>query len=348
MLVSIIIPIYNAAEYIEECVDSVLNQTYKNIELLLINDGSTDNTGKKIDELSRKDDRIRVFHKENGGTHTARNLGIDKSGGQYLMFMDPDDWLDLDTVECLIEKINQNDLDYVRFNYVREFAGTSLKKRNTFLEEKVYQNDECKKIFRQTVGLVGAELKNPENLNFLASVCFGIYKKSIILEHNIRFFNIRKLGTFSDGLFNIEFFSHIKSFLFVDEGFYHYRKTNTQSATKSYRKDFLKKQGLLFEKIYNLLEGSDMPDIFTAYYNRIAIGTMELCLNAIKGEGFFITKYKEIKEVLKDELHKKAFKNFSISPLPLMWKVYFVLMKMRFTMGVYFMSAVIRKIMNRG
>ncbi len=348
MLVSIIIPIYNAEEYIEECVGSVLNQTYTNIELLLINDGSTDNTGKMLAAFAEKDSRVRVFHKENGGTHTARNLGLDNSKGEYVMFMDPDDWLDLNTIQYLVEKIRENNLDYVRFNYIREFAGASLKKKNTFLEEKVYQNDECKTIFRQTVGLVGKELKSPENLNFLASVCFGIYKKSIISQYNIRFFNIRKLGTFSDGLFNIEFFRYIRSFLFVDKGFYHYRKTNIQSATRSYRRVFLRKQNLLFEKIYNIIKDSDVSDIFTAYYNRIAMGTMELCLNAINGRGSFATQFKEIKEILKDELHKKAFKNFSISTLPLTWKVYFLLMKIRFTTGVYFMTAVIRKIMNRG
>ncbi|MBQ2890573.1 MAG: glycosyltransferase [Clostridia bacterium] len=347
MLISIIIPVYNAEDYIEECVKSVLSQTYKDIELLLINDGSTDKTGEMLDLFPEKDERVRVFHKENGGTHTARNLGLDNAKGEYVMFMDPDDWLSLDTVERLAEKIKEYDLDEIRFNYIREFKDVSLKKENKFLKESLYSGDECRELFRQTVGLIDGELRNPENLNFLASVCFGAYRKSIIKENNIQFFNIREIGTFSDGLFNIEFSKHLKKFLFLDEGFYHYRKTNTSSATKNYRENFMKKQALLFDKIYELIK-DEKEDVLSAYYNRIAIGTMELCLNALKQKGKTSKKYREIKEVLKDELHIKALKKLKISLLPLKWKVYFSLIKMRSALGVYFMSAVILKLMNRG
>lgn len=164
----------------------------------------------------------------------------------------------------------------------------------------------------------------------------------------IRFsFNIREIGTFSDGLFNIEFSKHLKKFLFVDEGFYHYRKTNASSATKNYRENFIKKQALLFEKIYELIK-DEKEDVLSACYNRIAIGTMELSLNALKQKGKARKKYKEVKEVLNDELHTKALKKLKISCLPLKWKVYFSLIKMRFAFGVYLMSAVILKLMNRG
>ena len=247
----------------------------------------------------------------------------------------------------LMRKIKEYDLDEIRFNYIREFKDVSLKKENKFLKESVYSGDECREIYRQTVGLIDGELRSPENLNFLASVCFGAYRKSIILENNIQFFNIREIGTFSDGLFNIEFSKHLKKFLFLDEGFYHYRKTNTSSATKNYRENFMKKQALLFDKIYELIK-DEKEDVLSAYYNRIAIGTMELSLNALKQKGKTSKKYTEIKEVLKDELHIKALKKLKISLLPLKWKIYFSLIKMRFTFGVYFMSAVILKLMNRG
>lgn len=347
MLISIIIPVYNAEKYIQECVDSVLSQTYQNIELLLINDGSTDNTASILDTFPEKDQRVRVFHKENGGTHTARNLGLDNAFGEYVMFMDPDDWLSLDTVERLVEKINQYDLDEIRFNYIREFKNASLKKENKFLKESLYERQDCKKLFRQTIGLIDNELKNPENLNFLASVCFAAYRKSIITQNNIRFFNIRQIGTFSDGLFNIEFSRHLEKFLFIDEGFYHYRKTNTSSATKNYRENFMAKQAVLFDKIYELIK-DESQDILTAYYNRISIGTMELCLNALKQNAKLAKKYKEIKAILKDPLHIKALKKLRLSFLPLKWKIYFSLIKIRFTPGVYFMSAVVLKLMNRG
>ena len=99
MRISVVLPIYNVQNYLEQCVQSLIEQTYKDIEILLVDDGSTDKSGEICDKLATKDDRITVFHKENGGTHTARNLGIQKASGEYVMFLDPDDWLDTDTFE---------------------------------------------------------------------------------------------------------------------------------------------------------------------------------------------------------------------------------------------------------
>ena len=175
MLISIIVPVYNAHEFLEECVASLTGQTYENIEVLLINDGSTDDSASLCDSLAEKDSRIRVFHKENGGTHTARNLGLEQAKGEYVMFSDPDDWFDLNTIETLVQEIENYDLDVVRFNYVREFFDHSSVKTNTLLLERVCLNEECLKICRQAIGLVGEELKNPESLNFLSSVCFSLF-----------------------------------------------------------------------------------------------------------------------------------------------------------------------------
>ena len=348
MLVSIIVPVYNAEEYLDECVASVLGQTYKDIELLLIDDGSPDNSGALCDSFAKKDNRVKVFHKENGGTHTARNLGIEKSAGEYLMFMDPDDWIDLNTVEFLVDKIKQENLDVVRFNFVREFEKSSSMKKNTLLKETVYRNEECKEICRQTVGLIKDELKHPESLNFLASVCFNIYKKSIIVDNKMSFYGIRELGTFSDGLFNTEYYMYCDSFLYVDKGFYHYRKTNSSSATSNYRENFLDKQNFLFSKIYTLIENSDIKDIEIAYNNRIAVGVMELCLNVLKRNSRFCEQYKEIKRILYSEKQQNALKHFRLSYLTPKWKVYFVFIKARFIIGVYFMTYVIKKIKSRG
>ena len=103
--ISVIIPVYNVEQYLEKCLDSILNQTYKNIEIILVNDGSIDKSGLICDEYSRKYNNIKVFHKENGGVSSARNLGIDNATGQYLAFIDPDDYIDVNMYEILVEKI---------------------------------------------------------------------------------------------------------------------------------------------------------------------------------------------------------------------------------------------------
>lgn len=108
-LISIIVPIYNIEEYLPRCVHSITAQTYKNLEILLVDDGSTDGTGELCEKLAQEDDRIRVFHKENGGSSSARNFGIARSNGEYLGFVDSDDYIDSDMYELLyggIEKYN--------------------------------------------------------------------------------------------------------------------------------------------------------------------------------------------------------------------------------------------------
>ena len=345
---SIIIPIYNVDKYLKQCLNSAINQTYKNLEVICIIDGSNDNSLEICREYADKDGRIKVYYKENGGTHTARNKGLEMACGEYVMFIDPDDWLDLDTLECINDKIEEYDLDVIRFNYIREFGDRHIKKQNTFLKDTVYRGEECFTLLRQTVGLIGVELEHPENLNFLASVCFNAYRKKLITDNQIEFFNIREIGSFSDGLFNIELFKNIESFLFLDKGFYHYRKTNSQSATRNYRENFPEKQALLFRKIKDILKDCFTEDIKKSLSNRIAIGTMELCLNAFKSNKTFFEKLKEMKSVLKDDVHKKAISSLEMKYLPLRWKVYFGFMKMRNVYFVYFITYVIRKLMRKG
>ena len=109
--ISVIVPVYNVEQYLERCVDSIINQTYTNLEIILVNDGSTDNSGKLCDELAKKDERIRVIHKENGGLSDARNRGIDESESDLVGFIDSDDYIDRDMYEILLKNLNNTDAD---------------------------------------------------------------------------------------------------------------------------------------------------------------------------------------------------------------------------------------------
>ena len=103
--ISVIVPVYNVEQYLERCVDSIINQTYTNLEIILVNDGSTDNSGKLCDELAKKDERIRVIHKENGGLSDARNRGIDEAESDLVGFIDSDDYIDSDMYEVLLKNL---------------------------------------------------------------------------------------------------------------------------------------------------------------------------------------------------------------------------------------------------
>lgn len=124
-LISIIIPVYNVEKYIEKCIHSVMEQTYKNIEIIMINDGSTDNCGKICDEYAKKDNRIKVIHQKNEGVSSARNKGIRECTGKYIGFVDGDDIIDTDMFEKLYESITKNESDLAICNYYpnKDFCG---------------------------------------------------------------------------------------------------------------------------------------------------------------------------------------------------------------------------------
>lgn len=154
-LISIIVPIYNVEKYLKECIESIINQTYKNIEIILVDDGSPDNCGIICDEYSQKDKRIIVIHKENGGLSDARNKGIDIAKGDYLTFIDSDDFVNIDYIEklynsiklnntklaqCGISKVNENNEIIERLNYDENYIKTSHEILNELYGKHLIEN----------------------------------------------------------------------------------------------------------------------------------------------------------------------------------------------------------------
>lgn len=141
--ISIIVPVYNTEKYLERCLESIINQTYKNLEIILIDDGSTDKSGKICDEYAKKDSRVKVLHKENRGQATARNLGLEYATGDYLGFVDSDDWISTDMYEHLIQLLNNNNADIAfiercMVNGKKDEYKKSIKK----IKEKIYKDQE--------------------------------------------------------------------------------------------------------------------------------------------------------------------------------------------------------------
>lgn len=341
--ISIIVPIYNVEKYLEECVKSLVGQTYENIEIILVDDGSTDNSGKICDRLMEQDKRIFVFHKENGRTASARNLGVKKANGEYVLFIDPDDWFEKSTVEILVNKIKSTNADVLRFNYVKEYGNFFQENQNCLIEEKIYQGEEFNQIIRKNLGLIGKELKNIEHFNFLASVCFGCYKKDLILNNDIEFTDIDKIGSFSDGLFNLQYLLNAKSFVYVDQCFYHYRKNNNGAYTKRSKKNFFEKNLVLFNELKKIVDENNLDIEFEkACYNRIAYCVLELNLNVVKDIEMTVKKgCRQIKAILKNEIIRKAIKRFDIKNLPLKWKIYYAFVKTRWALGIYLVTKAI-------
>lgn len=134
-LISVIVPVYNVEKYLEKCVDSIVNQTYKNLEIILVDDGATDNSGKICDELVELDNRIKVYHKKNGGLSDARNYGVERATGDYIGFVDSDDYIDAEMYEKLYEAIKKENVDVAECNLKIVYP----EKTDLFTDQKYYQ-----------------------------------------------------------------------------------------------------------------------------------------------------------------------------------------------------------------
>lgn len=215
-MISIIVPVYNAETYIEKCVKSIINQTLDDIEILLIDDGSRDDSGKLIDALGLQDKRIKVFHKQNGGVSEARNLGLDNATGEYIMFVDADDWLEADLCKKLIETMDKSDLAIGGFRQL--FAS----------EQKLFVGEGTIISMNREFGKSFDELYKKNLLNPPFS---KLYKKELIA--NQRFDSSVALG--EDFLFNLEYLKKCRQISVVYTDAYIYNCMNENSATRRFR-----------------------------------------------------------------------------------------------------------------
>lgn len=201
--VSIIVPVYKVEEYLPRCVDSLIGQTYKNIEIILVDDGSPDNSPKMCDEYATKDSRIRVIHKENAGVSEARNTGIDSAKGDYICFVDSDDYVSECMVEKLISSANENDSDMVVVSgYYKAYTDKIIEVRSGNIEKK------CNKDFSVFFG----------GTNSFRSSCTTLYKRDTIKD--IRFNSNLKIA--EDFLFVIQAMKKSKTISSVDDCLYYY------------------------------------------------------------------------------------------------------------------------------
>lgn len=213
-LISIIVPVYNVEEYLDRCVESLVNQTYTNLEIILVDDGSPDNSGKLCDEWALKDKRVKVIHKENGGVSSARNIGIDNANGEYIGFVDSDDYVDINFLSTINALINKEKKDVYVFNYFKVKDGNIVKNTMKCDNEK-YSLEVIK-----ANGIDGF-------------VCNKIYKKSIICD--IRF-NL-KVSMCEDLLFNLELSKKNIDYGFLNIPLYYYFDNNSSATNKKYKTD---------------------------------------------------------------------------------------------------------------
>ena len=261
--VSVIVPVYNVEKYLKRCIESVLNQSYDNIELILVDDGSTDTSGAMCDYYRDTDSRVKVIHKENGGVSSARNVALDIAIGDYLMFLDSDDALDLDAIEYCVQSTENAKWDIVLYGFhmYSESAGSVFFQKNT-----VYQKEEIST--KEQLNQHFSEYYRKGYLNFITD---KIIRSSIVKNHKIQFNGAFDIGG-EDGLFMLDVASYLSCIKVTSRAFYQYYRRANESITQIFRPEKFDRYydrvkylyGFMIEQ--NCFDGSYLVELLGSYF----------------------------------------------------------------------------------
>lgn len=347
LLISVIIPVYKVEKYLNQCVDSVLNQTYRNLEIILVDDGSPDRCPEICDEYAMKDKRVQVIHKENGGLSSARKTGMSRVTGNYVMFVDGDDWIDRETVEkCVFETKKDSELGCILFSYMKETTNSSIPMH--IMDETIYleSNEVENKIYRRLFGLLSEELGHPERMETMSSCCMKLYKTEYAKKG--KYFDTRQVGSYEDGLFNIYALEGCKKMMYLDIPFYHYRKTES-SLTSTFRPRLIQQWGNLFQIIEDIIKEKNLGQSYeNALQNRIALSITAIGLNELSNlSNNLFGHLRVIKNYLKQEKYHKAVMQINIKSMPMAWKLLMVSSKLQCASAVYTALVAVKIMKNR-
>ena len=218
-LISVVVPVYNAQSTLEKCVESILGQTYEKIQVVLVNDGSKDSSLDICRELADRHNNIKVIDKPNEGVSQTRNRGIEEADGEYILFVDSDDYIDSDMCETMLRRMEENNADVCMCAMTLHKNGESIVKP---LEEQVLQSKE--NIAKKFISIY--------KTTYVNSPCNKLYKKKLIKK-----LFLKDISLGEDLLFNLDYLNECNKVVTVSNSFYHYQFVNGQSLTQKYRTD---------------------------------------------------------------------------------------------------------------
>lgn len=270
-LISVIIPVYNVERYLHECIDSVLSQTYQNFEIILVDDGSKDSSPKICDDYATVDSRIRCIHKENGGASTARNVGLDESKGEFVFFLDSDDWIDNRTFEKMLIPMQDGKID---FSFCEAYAvdeETGEISYKNYAYHRDYGIDNAQKIFSEMT----------EKKEFHVAVWMILYRRDFLLKNKLRF--VEKI-MYEDCIFTYQVYKRANMAVHVHEHLYHrrYRKNSVMTSKKTAHNFVSAKRA--YEEVLSAWKGFGAENKDRAYVSRIAFNAITT-FRALSSEG---------------------------------------------------------------
>ncbi len=328
-IISFIVPIYNVEKYLKRCINSLINQTTTNIEIILIDDGSTDGCKDICDYFAEKDHRIVVIHKTNSGLGYARNAGIKIAKGKYISFIDSDDSISTDFAKVTTKLIEENNADLIEFNLKEVNTNNVEKIKYLKIKTGTYNKfDIDSTILKNYISDSGERIVN--------SVCTHLYKSDIIKKNNILFYSEREVYT-EDFIFNLMYLKYVNKIVVIDEPLYNYNY-NPLSLTKSYRNNYLnmilKRDELVKNILLNLYNRKDLIDFVDKKFLRIS---PSFIFNVMKLKGI-LPKNEiiiEINKIINSPELVKVLKKIKYNNLPKKKLIIYYLMKFKMPRSIY-------------
>ena len=312
-IISVIVPIYNVEKYIDRCITSLVNQTLKDIEIILVDDGSTDTSPSLCDKWATMDQRIKVIHKENGGASSARNIGIENAIGRYIAFVDSDDYIELNMYKEMMEINRKYDCDIVMCDCYKEDK----------MEKKVFTHNIREGYYdkKMLIEEYFSTLLMTNSVDYPPTIsnCTCLFKRELIIQNKIRYKEDMRFS--EDWLFGSQAMYFANSFYYMkNKCFYHYIMNST-SVTHTYYKDkwIMMKQLFLaindfFENVkdYDFHRQIDISLLFIVYH----------CIGNIKNSNRTKREHqKDIQYILNDNEVIRMFKRIKIKSLNISWKL---------------------------
>lgn len=324
--VSIIVPIYNVEKHLPRCVESLINQTLKNIEIILVDDESPDNCAVLCDKYAENDCRIKVVHKKNEGLGYARNSGLSVATGEYVAFVDSDDYVDIDAFEKLYDVAKKENVDIVWADKYNEKSNGDIMNKLDYspIRPGKYQKEEVLEgLLYPQFGMLPHE---GGNKYVSCSSCTNLYKMSVIRNNQIWFDSERECIS-EDMFFNLKFLINAQSAYVIHYKYYHY-VVNDKSLTHVYRADRFDKEIIFYKECINRLEKLEIYDICKVRLQRHLLIRARKCIKRefldnpdIRGA------FHNVKSILKTQELQEIFDKYDYHNMPIKYKVVYILMK---------------------
>ncbi len=318
-LVSVIVPVYNVEKYLDDCIQSLLAQTYENIELILVDDGSNDSSGRTCDEIAKKDSRVRVIHKENAGLGFARNSGLEIAKGKYVTFIDSDDRADKDLISQLMDAVKNDAVDTCIGGFKRISENGTVEFTEKY-DCRIYQNNEVyDELFAR---MLGSAADKHDAIRM--SVWNVLYSMDIIRKNDLMFPSEREFIS-EDIIWDSEYYKYAQKVKIIDSTAYNYRIT-PGSLTQKFKPNRFEMVCKLYEELCRI--GNDKRKVVRL--QRQFFVNIRVCLRQEKSSISGKSKHEareRIKKIVYSSTVRKIVAEYPIKDIQLKQKVFLILLK---------------------